>query len=809
MTQHLVGIILSAGLGVAFLAHAAAAAQPNNHVVLRKPIPDKVVALTFDDSCASQATVVAPILKKHGFGGSFYICNFASFATRKDWYMTWRQMKVLAADGFEIGNHTRGHPGGSGIGPYLAMEDELRANGLPKTTTIAWPRYHVNAKTFADLTANGYVFGRGGHFRPYRPAADNPFDIPSFTVSRRTSTEQFVRYVRQACDGRIVVLTFHGVPDFEHPQVSVAPAVFKVMMQYLKDNHYKVIALRDLAEYVDPARAAKLPPTKKGVKDASPDRLAAEEKPIGVVKTAARPQTTPATGKKDKARPEAPARPSRTPRPTDVLVNVAERKEVILSEPLTAAATLIKTGQGRLRITAANAHSGGTIINGGTLMVMVAKGGLGTGEVTLNEGGTLRLERVAGTNPLILNGGTIYAGNGFGDTWDGLITLNGNPEIKSYANFVLNAKSGKVTGAGGFTQTGGTVSLAGANTYTGPTIIRRGTLRILTPASLCNGDATRWTPSSISVHTTARLVIRAGGEGEFTGEQLSVLLRNLTEKIDRNGLMDRADFCIDTTNADAPVTITADLTDSKGPGGGPLVLRKQGPGMLRLTGENTWSGRTVIERGMLSVSSLNRVVGGSPASNLGAPKDIETGGIVLGAGNGKVGLLYTGSGETTDRAIDLAGKESTVTFDQSGRGLLKLAGEFILSGYGHDKTIVLAGSSAGTGEFALDLRDPYDRAGKAKTALTKIGTGTWCLSGTNTHTGPTTVAEGRLTISDKQALGPRTHVTVAAGAKLSLNFRGQAQVGGLVLDGKPKPAGTYNAANAPGSIEGTGSLVIR
>ena len=41
--------------------------------ILRKPIPDKLVVLTFDDGCASGATFVAPLLKSLGFGGSFYV----------------------------------------------------------------------------------------------------------------------------------------------------------------------------------------------------------------------------------------------------------------------------------------------------------------------------------------------------------------------------------------------------------------------------------------------------------------------------------------------------------------------------------------------------------------------------------------------------------------------------------------------------------------------------------------------------------------------------------------------------------------
>jgi peptidoglycan/xylan/chitin deacetylase (PgdA/CDA1 family) len=41
--------------------------------VLLKPIPEKLVVLTFDDGCASGATVVAPILKSLGFSATFYV----------------------------------------------------------------------------------------------------------------------------------------------------------------------------------------------------------------------------------------------------------------------------------------------------------------------------------------------------------------------------------------------------------------------------------------------------------------------------------------------------------------------------------------------------------------------------------------------------------------------------------------------------------------------------------------------------------------------------------------------------------------
>jgi len=54
----------------------AQAADPDPYGILLKPIPEKLVVLTFDDPCRSHATFVGPLLKKYGFGGTFYITTF-------------------------------------------------------------------------------------------------------------------------------------------------------------------------------------------------------------------------------------------------------------------------------------------------------------------------------------------------------------------------------------------------------------------------------------------------------------------------------------------------------------------------------------------------------------------------------------------------------------------------------------------------------------------------------------------------------------------------------------------------------------
>jgi autotransporter-associated beta strand protein len=470
-------------------------------------------------------------------------------------------------------------------------------------------------------------------------------------------------------------------------------------------------------------------------------------------------------------------------------------------------------------INSSNTYSGGTIINGGTLAMDGWSNGkpgtLGTGPVTLNDGATLAPCGGVCTNPLILNGGTIE-GN---FTWNAPIVLNGNVEIAGY-NLNLNNKNGGISGPGGLTQIGihgnfgrinyGTVYLWGVNTYSGPTTVHQAMLFVKKAAALYNADAAQWTPAKISVHAGATIVLSAGGAGEFSGEQIGTLLKNLTATVNGNGLLAGSSLCLDTANAKETVMVAADISDSKGPGGGAFLIKKCGDGTLQLSGKNTFTSKMILEDGALSVASFNSVVGGKPSSSLGAPINVEAAEIVIGEEKKEsdCALIYTGTGETSDRVMNLAGKKSTVTFDQSGTGLLKLTSPFVISGYGANKTIALRGDTAGTGEIAGNIVNPYDRAGKATTAVTKSGTGTWILSGTNSYSGPTTVSAGTLALATARSLGEKTDVSISNGASLALNFKGEIRIGKLIIDGKPQPAGTYSTANTPDILKGTGALLV-
>ncbi|MEI6533780.1 MAG: autotransporter-associated beta strand repeat-containing protein [Verrucomicrobiaceae bacterium] len=1068
-------MLFRAAVTLPFLVGGLLGAEPDPAGVLIKPIPDKLIVLTFDDAPASHATVVAPILKQMGFGGTMYVCDFDSFRTRKDWYLTWRQMQEMAKDGFEIGNHTKGH--GGSLPAFMAMEDELLAHGCPKPSTVCWPLYNADSSIIPQLQAGGYSFGRGGYERPYHPTLDNPFDVPSFTIKDGVTVEAFIKQAQQACNGKVVVYCFHGVPDMEHGGVSLEPTTFKVMMQYLKDNNYQCIAMQDMAKYIDPVKAARLPHTKSKIDGPANDATVKNDKPFvaaaakeiqgfdisgaqvqrtpdgfivfapyamditalapkiavspgatiepasGVARDFSKPQTytvkgldgstrsymivvrkhavatakdvlgfevpgataaaisgntigvyvpasmdvnalapvlklsplatsvpasgtvvdftkpktytataqdgttrlftvtvarsdkpncftwsggesgnwsdttkwtgpagitsaptngggancilnfnkagkselsndfkesfrlnqlnlslgqgmglklksnglvfaaDPATGLLPGIRVNALFEPSEISGPiilsSDLTVNLNQGAEVMLTGLISGPGALVLNGTDfkpdwddrdmwygyrpcTLRIdNKVNTYAGGTVVSGGRLFLFTASQGLGTGPVKIMNRASIRVDGAEVINPLDATDSIIEGG-----TWNSDIVLHGTIRLSGSMHF--NDKSGGISGPGGLMLVGGrgpfgwsndgTTTLAGTNTYVGPTVVLRGTLHAKKAAALYNGDVRQWTPDKICVATSAALKISIGGPGEFTGAQVGTLLGNLTASVANNGLSAGAFVCLDTANAAAPVVVASVIADSKGSGGGAIVVEKLGAGTLQFSGANTYTGRTILEAGTLSVDSLNSVAGGKPSSSLGAPTVLENGIVDLG---GDCGLTYTGKGEVTDRILDLVGEKQTVSLDQSGTGLLKFTSAPVYSGYGHSKTIILKGDAAGAGELAGDITDPYDRKQVATTSITKSGHGSWTLSGNNSFTGIAAISEGTLVLANGNSLGPKAEMRLSAGATIDLQFKGQMSIRQLSLDGKVQPAGIYNAASAPGTIKGPGTIKVQ
>ena len=234
-----------------------------------QPIPDGLICLTFDDGVKSQYDYVAPLLESLGYGATFYISEGLRFLEDKSRYMTWEEIADLDRRGFEIGNHTRAH---TNVTQQTAEElredidhiDRLCAEfGITRPTTFCYPGYSNGPEAVEVLRTRGFEFARrgtspeyeydreGGRGPAYDPASHDPLLIPTTGAAGPSySMDDFKWSVEQARDGKVCVLTLHGVPDLDHPWVHTDPDTFEKYIRHFESNGHAVIALRDLRSYL-------------------------------------------------------------------------------------------------------------------------------------------------------------------------------------------------------------------------------------------------------------------------------------------------------------------------------------------------------------------------------------------------------------------------------------------------------------------------------------------------------------------------------------------------------------------------------
>jgi autotransporter-associated beta strand protein len=210
--------------------------------------------------------------------------------------------------------------------------------------------------------------------------------------------------------------------------------------------------------------------------------------------------------------------------------------------------------------------------------------------------------------------GTLNDGLVYGGT--GFITLSGGD-----LNINGGAFSGVISGSGGIGMVGaGTLTLSGANTYTGTTTISDGTL-VLQDAAINNGS---------DIVDDSHLIFDDSVGGTYAGD----------------------------------ISGSGDLT-------------KIGAATTTLTGDNTYTGATFINDGVLAVGGTG--IGDTSAVTVTSPGALtllgdETIGSLAGDGNvsGAFALTTGGNdGDTTfsgDISVDTINKEGAGTFNLTGTG---------------------------------------------------------------------------------------------------------------------------------------------
>jgi autotransporter-associated beta strand protein len=234
------------------------------------------------------------------------------------------------------------------------------------------------------------------------------------------------------------------------------------------------------------------------------------------------------------------------------------------------------------------------------------------GEAGGRIGGVLGLGNANSTHTLIWASGLDLNGGAGSQRTRTIDAINGSAGIGGAISGVIS-DSGTTKAI--FNKSGaGTLVLSAVNSYSGPTTISGGILQ------LGNGITDGSISASSAITNNAALVYQLVGSQTYGGV----------------------------------ISGTGTLT-------------KSGAGVLTLSGANTFTGKTTLSGGTLSINSFGNV--GAASSALGAPTSVANGTIDFTASST---LTYTGPATSSDRVLKLAG--GGATFTHSGTGLVTLTG---------------------------------------------------------------------------------------------------------------------------------------
>lgn len=182
-------------------------------------LPDRAVALTFDDGFADFHSRALPLLGRYGFTATVFVTTGwvqdagpLPAGKRPGRMLSWSQIEEAARSGIEIGAHSRLHPQLDQLPPallreelYLSkakLEDKL---GSP-VPGLAYPFGYSNAAVRSKAREVGHRYGCAVGNLLLGDAPDL-FALPRLTVRQRTGMSTFEQLVEAKNLGRIFLTT--------------------------------------------------------------------------------------------------------------------------------------------------------------------------------------------------------------------------------------------------------------------------------------------------------------------------------------------------------------------------------------------------------------------------------------------------------------------------------------------------------------------------------------------------------------------------------------------------------------------------
>jgi len=294
--------------------------------------------------------------------------------------------------------------------------------------------------------------------------------------------------------------------------------------------------------------------------------------------------------------------------------------------------SLTKSGPGTLTLNTSNTYSGGTLINGGTVVLGVP-GAASSGGVTLGGGGLQLAGGNFGNLVAIAGTGAVIGNNAANDTLQGAISGTGTWTINVASGQVVTEESDN----SGFV---GTIALAGTGVY------RLSQGGFAWGNSNCVFDL--GSGGTLNNRAVAATNIYLGALTGGIGSQL--------RGSDQSGSFTNT-LMVGYLNLDS--TFNGTLSDGTGAPAQKLALVKLGTGTLTLNGTNTDSGAITVNSGALMINGVSgsgvvNAAGGllGGAGLLGGDLAVQPGVILApGAVSGSAGTLSVANNLTLNGAI--------------------------------------------------------------------------------------------------------------------------------------------------------------
>ncbi|MCW5553994.1 MAG: autotransporter-associated beta strand repeat-containing protein [Verrucomicrobiae bacterium] len=275
--------------------------------------------------------------------------------------------------------------------------------------------------------------------------------------------------------------------------------------------------------------------------------------------------------------------------------------------------------------------------------------------------------------------------------------------------------SGSNTFSGSFTINSGTVYAGGAQpfgTMAGPTIVNQG--GTLAPISMTAGEP-----------------ILLAGNGHANEGALHISGTNIF-----TGPVTLAANTIIQTDTNAILTLAGAV-------GGPGGFTKHGPGAMQLLGSqaNTYAGPTLVADGKLELGKTNVVAVPGPL-------------IIAGPNSASLVRLLQ-SEQIGDNSPVVLQDTGWISLDGQNETIGSLAGLGAVFQSGGQTGLLTVGGNQTSTTFQGTILGGG--------GLTKVGNGTFTLTGNNLYTGVTTVTDGTLMVMGEQ---PQSQITLLTGGRL-------------------------------------------